>query len=95
VCSTPLLGAGHPREARLLAEAAAPIANVHVLAFDDVVCPRHRCAATVDGRVAYRDSQHLSGPFVASLAAVMTARMTAAMDNRGPATVVDPAVPRN
>jgi peptidoglycan/LPS O-acetylase OafA/YrhL len=94
-CHAPLADADHPRDARLLAEAAAPLANVHVLAFDDVVCPGQRCGATVDGRVAYRDAQHLAGPFVASLAPVMTARMAAAVDNRGPeASPAFPAGPR-
>jgi len=84
-CHTPLAGAGHPREARLLAEAAAPLANVHVLAFDDVVCPAQVCSAKVDGQVVYRDSQHLSGAFAASLAPLMAARMNAAMQAAPPA----------
>jgi hypothetical protein len=78
-CHTSLAGAGHPREARLLAEAAAPLANVHVLAFDDAVCPAQVCGAQMDGRVVYRDSQHLSGAFAASLAPLLEARMQAAL----------------
>ena len=50
-----------------LREAAAQFANVHLLDLNDLVCPGQDCnAVSEDGRVVFRDTQHLSDSFVKS-----------------------------
>ena len=52
----------------LLQQAAAPFANVQVLDFQALVCPNQTCAAEWDGKITYRDRQHLTASFTQTLA---------------------------
>lgn len=50
-----------------IAQAARPFANVSVLDLDALVCPGGMCHAERHGLVVFRDAQHLTGSFAASL----------------------------
>jgi hypothetical protein len=43
------------------------------------LCDDHTCPAMRDGLVVYRDDQHLSGSFSASLAETLEGRLRAAL----------------
>lgn len=48
-----------------LKNAASHFANVHLLNFNDIVCPNQVCSAiSMDGQYVYRDNQHLTDEFV-------------------------------
>ena len=52
---------------RYLEEATARFADAHLLDLNDLVCPNDVCSAvSSDGRVVFRDSQHLTDFFVQS-----------------------------
>lgn len=50
---------------------ASRFANVQFVDMGPHVCPDGLCRAELDGRVTYRDNQHLSGSFAESLAPEM------------------------
>lgn len=58
-----------------LQSAAARFGNVRVLDMNDAVCPAGVCHAEQGGMIAFRDSQHMTATYVASLANVLAARM--------------------
>ena len=51
-----------------LQAASARFPNVQMLDLNTHICPSGLCRAELDGRVVYRDNQHLSGSFAGSLA---------------------------
>lgn len=55
--------------------AAARFANVSMLDLNAWVCPNAVCSAERHGLVVFRDSQHLTGSFAASLAPVMAQKL--------------------
>jgi len=67
-CMRPLRPESKNGMTALLERAAAPFANVRVVDLRRAVCPHGICRAQVDGRIAYRDGQHLTASFVRSLA---------------------------
>jgi peptidoglycan/LPS O-acetylase OafA/YrhL len=50
--------------------------NVKLLDLNDLVCPDRRCSAERDGRVVYRDKQHITASFSASLAEAVGERIS-------------------
>lgn len=52
----------------LLRRAATPFPNVHVIDMRREICPDQRCRAELDGRIVYRDGQHLTASFIRTLA---------------------------
>lgn len=56
---------------RSLQATASRFANVEFVDLGPHVCPDGLCRAELDGRVTYRDNQHLSGSFAESLAPEM------------------------
>jgi len=58
-----------------LRAAADRFPNARMLDMNDRVCPGGVCSAELDGLVVFRDSQHLSGSFAASLGPVMAERL--------------------
>ena len=56
---------------RSLQATASRFANVEFVDLGPHVCPNGLCRAELDGRVTYRDNQHLSGSFAESLAPEM------------------------
>lgn len=53
---------------RLLQTATASFTNARVLNLQSAVCPQHTCVAEREGKITYRDSQHLTASFVKTLA---------------------------
>ncbi|MFK2879017.1 acyltransferase family protein [Rhodanobacter hydrolyticus] len=60
---------------RWLDEAASRFANVGVLDMDSQVCPGKVCSAERDGLVVFRDNQHLTSSFAASLGPAMAEKL--------------------
>ena len=58
-----------------LGEAAGRFANVGMLDMNAQVCPGDMCSAERDGMVVFRDSQHLTGSFAASLGPVLAGKL--------------------
>ena len=58
-----------------LQQAAAHFTNVSVLDLNEQVCPGGTCLAEQHGEVVFRDSQHLTGSFAASLGAAMAQKL--------------------
>ena len=55
--------------------AAARFENARVVDMTDAVCPSGVCRAQLDDMVVYRDSQHLTATFAASLSAILKERL--------------------
>ncbi|HEX9138803.1 MAG TPA: acyltransferase family protein [Steroidobacteraceae bacterium] len=55
--------------------AASGLTQVFFLDMDDIICPGARCPATNRGQLIYRDDNHLTGTYAASLAPVVRARL--------------------
>lgn len=60
---------------RWLGEAASRFANVSVLDMDPQICPGNVCSAARNGLVVFRDNQHLTGGFAASLGPAMAKKL--------------------
>lgn len=67
-CTAP---AYNPYDARVfgwLREAIAPYKNVHAIDMTNSVCPKGICHAELDDRIVFRDGEHMTATFAASLA---------------------------
>jgi hypothetical protein len=60
------------------------LTNVYYLDMDDLICPGVSCPAVQDGRIVYRDENHLAGSYAESLAGEVAARLSRVLD-RAPA----------
>jgi peptidoglycan/LPS O-acetylase OafA/YrhL len=49
-------------------KAASGLRRVHLIDLNDAICPADRCAAVIGGMLVYRDAQHLTASYAASLA---------------------------
>jgi peptidoglycan/LPS O-acetylase OafA/YrhL len=58
-----------------LQQAAARFPNVQALDMNDVVCPGQHCQAERNGQIVFRDGQHLTASFAASLSPAISARL--------------------
>jgi len=58
-----------------LQKSAGSFKNVSLIDMTDVVCPERLCRAELDGSIVFRDSQHLSTTFAASLSKVLAKRL--------------------
>ena len=54
--------------ARILRDLAQAQPKVHWLETAELVCPQGECAALRDGKIVFRDYQHLTATFVESTA---------------------------
>jgi len=79
-CSADLADVDPAAITSALRQAAADAPGSALLYMNDVVCPRGTCQGTVDGRLTYRDEQHLNGTYVEDLAEEFEHRLKAAMD---------------
>jgi hypothetical protein len=70
-CTSAPGNAGAEAIRRSLQATASRFANVEFVDLGPHVCPDGLCRAELDGRVTYRDNQHLSGSFAESLAPEM------------------------
>ncbi|MEV4628762.1 acyltransferase family protein [Micromonospora sp. NPDC049523] len=48
-------------------KAAAGLDGVHLVDLNDAICPAARCAAVIGGMLVYRDNEHLTASYAASL----------------------------
>jgi peptidoglycan/LPS O-acetylase OafA/YrhL len=55
--------------------AAKPLGNVHIVDMSDEICPGGICSAERNGMIVFRDSQHMTATFAASLAPVLADRL--------------------
>lgn len=60
---------------RWVRAAAVPFGNVQVIDMSDAVCPSGICRAQLNGRVVFRDNQHLSAGFARSLGETLAQRL--------------------
>lgn len=67
-CSAPAESGSAADVRDWLQAAAEPFPNVRMLDLNPLICPTGRCMAEMDGRIVYRDNQHLTATFAASLA---------------------------
>lgn len=58
-----------------LETAASAFDNVRLLDMNDLVCPQDLCRAQMDGRIVFRDSQHLSASFARSISTELLGRL--------------------
>jgi hypothetical protein len=58
-----------------LKEASHNFGNVHVLDLNSFICPSGTCAAERQGKIVFRDSQHLTDQFAASLAPALQTQL--------------------
>jgi peptidoglycan/LPS O-acetylase OafA/YrhL len=67
-CATPLAEIAFPMVAAALRDAVSATPSAHYIDAAAIACPGGRCAAWRDGRLAFRDTQHLNASYAASLA---------------------------
>ncbi|BFI96750.1 MAG: acyltransferase family protein [Rhodanobacter sp.] len=67
---------------RWLGEAASRYANVGMLDMNPLICPDHVCSAEQNGLVVFRDNQHLTGSFAASLGPAMKTKLDVDANSR-------------
>ncbi len=70
-CSAPAVSPQAANVQTWIRSAAARFPNVEFIDMGPYICPDGVCRAELDGRVTYRDSQHLTGSFAESLAPEM------------------------
>jgi hypothetical protein len=58
-----------------LAEAASGWSNVQLVDMSDLICPQGLCSAGKDGKLIFRDTQHLNASFVQELAHPLAVRL--------------------
>lgn len=59
----------------MLQRAASGFGNVHVVDMDDEICPGEVCRASEGNEIVFRDSQHLTATFAASLAEALSGKL--------------------
>jgi hypothetical protein len=67
-CSVPLADVAFAAVERALRDAVGQVPGASYLDVTALACPDGRCAAWVDGQLAFRDTQHLNAGFAASRA---------------------------
>ncbi len=61
--------------------AAASLRNVTLVDLNDAICPTDRCAAVIGGVLVYRDTNHLTATYAATLAPRLNAALERALRN--------------
>lgn len=74
-CSAPAANVFASKVYRWIASAAKRFPNVTVLDMDGSICPDGRCRAEMKGMVVFRDSQHMTASFAASLGSALAAKL--------------------
>jgi len=67
-CQSPRADAHDDLVLQWLQQGSSPYANVRIVDMNDLVCPHGTCAAQMGGVIVFRDSQHVTASFIASLA---------------------------
>ena len=71
---TALAGIGAVQE-----KAAAGLRGVHLVDLNDAICPADRCAPVIGGMLVYRDAEHLTASYAASLSPRLRAELDLAL----------------
>lgn len=79
-CSAPLAEHDPSEQVEALRDAAGRVERASVLDLGDLACPGQTCRALVDGRLIYRDNQHLNAGYAEALGAEFDRRLRAALD---------------
>ncbi len=74
-CTFPLRAAVDSQVARDVVRVASHLRGVRVVDLSDVICAGGVCAPEQDGMVVYRDADHLTAHYVASLAPALAGRL--------------------
>lgn len=74
-CSAPSANDHAAEVYQWLRQAAGRYANVSTLDMNDQICPQGTCSAEQQGKVVFRDSQHMTGSFAASLGPVLAEKL--------------------
>ncbi len=74
-CTAPVESSHFADVYRWLQVAAAPFPNVRMVDMTPVICPKGICRARLNGKIVFRDFQHLTASFAESTSAAMGARM--------------------
>jgi peptidoglycan/LPS O-acetylase OafA/YrhL len=75
VCDAPAFEKREQQVYRWLQLASAQFSNVRTIDMNDLVCPQGHCRAELNGKVVFRDSQHLTASFARSLEPELRRRM--------------------
>lgn len=67
-CTAPAYNRYDAKVFQWLQVAAAPFRNVHAIDMTDSVCPSGICHAEIGGKIVFRDGEHMTGTYAASLA---------------------------
>lgn len=81
VCRTQINNPHADQVFQWLGQAANHFANVSLLNLDSSICPKGICSAEHDGTVVFRDSQHLTASFAASLGPVLAEKLNIVTSN--------------
>lgn len=69
--------------------AAGGFSNVSTIDLNDEICPERICTAERQGQVVFRDTQHLTASFAASLAPILEKRMSGMYPMSGESNISD------
>ena len=84
-CSPLRASAINPALLAVEQRAVSSSAGVSLLSFDEMICPAERCPVVRDGAVVFRDSDHLTRRFTATLAPRLECAIDAAIAKAAPA----------
>ncbi|WP_266160756.1 SGNH hydrolase domain-containing protein, partial [Dyella silvatica] len=76
-CHSPSVSPQNDLVYRSLQHAASAFDNVSLVDMNDALCPDGQCHAELNGHVVFRDSQHVTASFVASLSDAFAKRLGA------------------
>jgi hypothetical protein len=74
-CVTPYDASETAKVIDSIRQAATRYTHVHILDMNPSICPQNRCGAEQAGLITFRDSQHLSARYAATLSGAMAAQI--------------------
>jgi peptidoglycan/LPS O-acetylase OafA/YrhL len=74
-CETTINDAREQQVYQWLQQAAARFPNVKTIDLNEAVCPEQHCRAERNGQIVFRDAQHLTASFAASLGPAMSEKL--------------------
>ncbi|PZO08878.1 MAG: acyltransferase [Lysobacteraceae bacterium] len=79
-CASPLAKSDSTTVTAYLRSAVVSGGQGEVVYLNDLVCPDQQCRALINGRLVYRDEQHLNADFVESLTPAVALRLRSAIE---------------
>ena len=83
-CATPARTLHNDAVFAWLQNAVAMFPNVHLIDMTDSICPDDTCRAELDGKIVFRDNQHMTASFARSLAPALAKAFSRSAAARGP-----------